>query len=95
LPSRLGTLAKAPWYRPFVRALRAAAYLVAHAMLALLLIAAISVIQRALIRTGDPKLFDFLPERYMFDSVDIAIFAISLVYGIVDAIKAFSENDDE
>ncbi len=84
-----------PWYRRFGRAFRAGTFLVAHALLALLLIGAIAVVKRAVIWDGDPKMFDFLPIRYIFDGVDLLLLATFMVFGTNEAIEVLRENDDE
>jgi hypothetical protein len=85
----------APWSRPFKKAFRSGCYLVAHAMVAILIIGLIAAIKRALMWDGDPKLFDFFPLRYIFDAADIGILAVFLIFGTIEAIQVFRENDDE
>jgi hypothetical protein len=85
----------APWYRPFKKAFRSGCYLVAHAMIGLLIVGLFAAIQRAIMWDGDPKLFDFFPLRYIFDAVDIGILAVFLTFGTIEAIQVFRENDDE
>ena len=85
----------APWYRPLQRAFRAATYLVAHAGLALLMVGLISLVQWTLNRNGDPKLFDVLPLRYIFDAIDLLILATFMIFGTAEAVQAFREADDE
>ncbi len=86
---------KAPWYKPFERALRAAAYLVAHALLALLIIGLIAAVQHVLALDGDPKLLDILPMRYIFDAMDLLILATFMIFGTIEVVRAFRESDDE
>ena len=42
-------------------------------LVAIVLIAATRVITIALVREGDPKLFDEIPVRYFFDAMDVLI----------------------
>ena len=86
---------KPPWHRPFVRAFRAGSYLVSHALLALLLIGLISLVQRALNWDGNPKLFDILPLRYIFDAIDLLILTAFMIFGTIEATQIFRESDDE
>ena len=86
---------KAAWYRPLQKALRAATNLVAHAGLALLMVGLISLVQWALNRDGDPKLFDVLPLRYIFDAIDLLILATFMIFGTAEAVQVFREADDD
>lgn len=85
----------APWYRPFKKAFRSGCYLVAHAMVAFLIIGLSEAIKRVLLWDGDPELFDLVPLRYIFDAVDIGILAVFLFFGTKEAIQVFRENEDE
>jgi hypothetical protein len=84
-----------PWYYPFKKAFRSGCYLVAHALVAFLIIGLSEAIKRALLWDGDPKLFDFVPLRYIFDAVDIGILAVFLIFGTIEAIRVFRENEDD
>lgn len=84
----------APWYRPFKNAFRSGCYLLAHALVAIMLIGLIAIVKWILVEAGDPKLFDFCPLRYIFDAVDVAVLCVFLVFGIREAIKVFRENED-
>jgi hypothetical protein len=64
-------------------------------VVAILIIGLIAAIKRALMWDGDPKLFDFFPLRYIFDAADIGILAVFLIFGTIEAIQVFRENDDE
>jgi hypothetical protein len=85
----------APLQRPFKKAFRLGAYLLAHTLVALLLIAIIEVIRHILVYLGDPELFDLCPLRYIFDLMDGAILVVFLVFGTLEAIEVFKENDDD
>jgi hypothetical protein len=88
-PQRWGLIV--PWYAPLVSALRAAIFLAAHVLLAATLIGAIWVIQWLLADAGDPKLFDWIPIRYMFDVMDAGILAVFIWFGVKGAIEVFRE----
>jgi len=80
-----------PWYAPLIKLLRAAIYIAAPTAVALLLITAIEIVAGWLHRTGDPKLWDWVPVRYLFDTMDLAILIVSIWYGTAEAIRAFRE----
>ncbi|MBV1705540.1 MAG: hypothetical protein KGI57_08810 [Hyphomicrobiales bacterium] len=86
---------RAPWYRPFQRAFRATCYLVAHTLVALVIIAIVEVIRHAINAFGDPRLLDFLPLSYIFDAVDIAQLLVFLIFGTREAIREFRGEPDE
>jgi hypothetical protein len=54
---------------------------------AVVLVGAIEFIQKLILRLGDPKLFDIVPLRYIFDGMDLAF----LVIGTLEAIAVFRE----
>jgi hypothetical protein len=66
-------------------------YLAAHLLVAAILIGVISAIQWLLKGFGDPKLYDWIPCRYIFDTMDGAILLVFLGFGIKDAVEAFRE----
>ena len=94
LPGGGESLAKS-WKASFEKAMRWGAFLAAHALITIVLIGIIWVIQTLLIAEGDPKLFDWMPIRYIFDLMDLAILATFLVCGTREAIMVFWESDDE
>jgi hypothetical protein len=59
----------------------------AHALIVLL--AAIVLVQRLVLQAGDPKLFDRVPLRYIFDGMDLAILVAFLVLGTLEAVMVF------
>jgi len=77
------------WYEAFTTAWRWGSFIAAHALVALLLIAVVFAIQRALLLVGDPKLFDTVPIRYIFDGMDLGILVAFLVLGTMEAIRVF------
>ena len=81
-----------PWYAPFIRALRAGIYLATHVLVAAILIGAIYVVQWLLGYAGDPKLFDWIPIRYIFDAMDAGILITFIVFGTIEAVRAFQGN---
>lgn len=71
--------------------LRAAIYIAAHTATALLLIIAIDTVSAWLSNAGDPKLWDLVPVRYLFDTMDLAILIVFIWYGTAEAIRAFRD----
>ena len=82
-----------PWYSSFQKALRWGSYIAAHAAVAVVLLAAIYLLQVLLKAVGDPKLFDVLPLRYIFDGMDLAILLAFIVLGTLEAIRVFRETE--
>jgi hypothetical protein len=80
-----------PWYSAFETAWRWGSYVAAHALVAVVLVGAIEFIQKLILRLGDPKLFDIVPLRYIFDGMDLAILVAFLVIGTLEAIAVFRE----
>jgi hypothetical protein len=80
-----------PWYSAFETAWRWGSYVAAHALVAVVLVGAIEFIQKLILRLGDPKLFDIVPLRYIFDGMDLAILLAFLVIGTLEAIAVFRE----
>jgi hypothetical protein len=81
-----------PWYSAFETAWRWGSYIAAHALVACVLIGAIELIQLLILRAGDPKLFDIVPLRYIFDGMDLAILLAFLVVGTIEAVRVFRED---
>jgi hypothetical protein len=79
----------APWYSAFETAWRWGSFIAAHALVAILLIAVIAVIQRRVLLIGDPKLFDVIPLRYVFDGMDLGILVAFVVLGTIEAVVVF------
>jgi hypothetical protein len=77
------------WYGAFATAWRWGSFIAAHALVALVLIGVIALIQRLILQLGDPKLFDMIPLRYIFDGMDLGILAAFLVLGSVEAVNVF------
>ena len=80
-----------PWYAPLIKLLRAVIYIAAPTAVALLLITAIEIVAGWLHRTGDPKLWEWVPVLYLFDTMDLAILIAFIWYGTAEAIRAFRE----
>jgi hypothetical protein len=74
------------------RALRAALFIIVHIFLALLIIAGIYAIQRGLLAIGDPRLFDLLPLRYIFDIADVCVLAAFVLFGCSEAYFMFRDD---
>lgn len=80
-----------PWYSAFQKAFRTGAYIVAHVIVAVVLIGAVELVQELILKVGDPKLFDIVPLRYIFDGMDLGILLAFLVIGTLEAIDVFKE----
>jgi hypothetical protein len=80
-----------PWYAPLTKALRAAAFFIAHAFLAVLIIGLVAVVKLALNWMGDPKLFGWIPLGYVFDAMDATALAVFIPFGALEAIRVFRE----
>jgi hypothetical protein len=85
----------AKWRHSFGKAFRWGSFVCAHALVALVLIVAILGIQELLIWVGDPKLFDRVPLRYVFDLMDVGILVTFLFFGTLEGVRVFRENDHE
>jgi hypothetical protein len=81
----------ATWGVSFEKALGWGAYVLAHAFVAVLLIAAIGIVQEFLYLIGDPRLFDKIPIRYIFDGMDVAILVGFFALTALEAIWVFRE----
>ena len=79
------------WSAPFIRAARAGAFIASHALIAVVLIVAISAVKGAIGWFGDTKLFGVLPLGYLFDAMDAAILLVFMVFGLIEAIRVFRE----
>jgi hypothetical protein len=86
---------KSNWRKPWATALFVGMHLLAHLVTALVLIAVISLAQAFVRDVGDPRLLDFLPIRYIFDLMDLALLAQFLYFGTLSAYNAFREAEDE
>jgi hypothetical protein len=82
-------------YSAFKTAWRWGSFIAAHAIVACVLIGAIQLVQHLLFLFGDPKLFDAIPLRYIFDVMDLAIAAAFIVLGTLEAITVFREKQHE
>lgn len=83
-----------PWYYPFKKAFRIACFLVAHLLVASVMIGIVQVIERLLLTEGDPRLFDLMPLRYIFHGMDVVILLIFTICGSADAWRVFRESGD-
>jgi hypothetical protein len=84
-----------PWYAPLIKALRAAAFFVAHTFLAILIIGLVSLLKAALQWLGDPKLFDWMPLSYVFDMMDATALIVFICFGTLEAVRVFRESSDD
>ena len=73
------------------RLLRSSLFLLAHTATALVLIYCINLVHHALHWMGDPTLFGRIPISYAFDAMDAVILTTYVVYGAIDARRAFRE----
>jgi hypothetical protein len=88
-------LPKKPWYSAFETAWRWGSFIFAHALVGLVLVAVVYVFQSFLLHLGDPKLFDIVPLRYVFDGMDVGIIIAFLVFGTIEAVIVFKGSDDD
>jgi hypothetical protein len=77
------------WYAAFETAWHWGSFIAAHALIACILIGSIQVVQMLVFAIGDPKLFDTVPLRYIFDGMDLGILVAFIVLGTVEAIAVF------
>ena len=69
-------------------------FLVCHTFISAVLILCSFGINRLLLAFGDPKLFDWVPFRYMFDAMDAGMTVSYIVLGVVGATVVFREADN-
>ena len=81
--------------RSAYKALVWGAYVAGHTFVTGVIIIAVWGVQTLLAWAGDPKLFDWIPLRYIFDVVDLAIVVAFIVFGTSEAIVVFRENVDD
>lgn len=80
--------------KPLLGALRAAVMLIGHLIVAGVILAVIRGIEyaiHALWPGNDPLLFDQFPLRYLFHAMDVGVIVLFIVFGLVQAGKAFRE----
>ena len=85
---RMWQLAK-HWYSAFETAWRWGSFIAAHALVAMLLLGVIALIQWLVLQRGDPKLFDTIPLRYVFDGMDLGVLIAFIVVGTIEAVIVF------
>ena len=78
-----------PWYSAFETAWRWGSFIAAHALVAMLLLGVVALLQRLVLLLGDPKLFDKIPLRYIFDGMDLGILLAFVIIGTVEAVTVF------
>jgi hypothetical protein len=76
-------------YSAFETAWRWGSFIAAHALVAMVLLAVVALLQWLVLRLGDPKLFDVIPLRYIFDGMDLGILVAFVVLGTVEAVIVF------
>jgi len=66
----------------------------AHLIIAVLIIGAITVVQRVLIAAGDPVILEVIRVRYIFDIMDLGVLVMFLVFGTISAYMSFRDETD-
>ena len=66
------------------RAVQAVLFLGIHISIAVLFIWAIWLVQISLIAVGDPKLFNVMPVRFLFDAIDLGIAMAFFLFGTLE-----------
>ena len=77
------------WYGPLERALRSGAFVAAHFAVASVFVATNYLIEKLLRELGDPRLYDLIPWRYVFDTIDIGLVIVFGSLGIGKAVRVF------
>ena len=76
------------WWAPLRRAFRAAVALIGHLFISLVLIACFWAIEQTikwLWHGAEPLLYGRVPLKYLFDTLDVAVFAVFIVWGVIEA----------
>ena len=84
----------AAFWQALLKPLRAAAFLITHTGLALLVILSIYGVERLIAYLWgehDPLLLDRVPLRYFFDAIDIGVLMMFGIRGIIAAYRAFED----
>ena len=77
-----------PWWAPLRRAFRAGISLIGHLIASLILIGCFWVVEQAIRRLwqdGEPLLYGRVPLKYLFHTLDVAVFAVFIVWGVIEA----------
>ena len=80
-----------PWHAPFRKGARVCCYLAAHLLVTLVLLAGIEVVRWALVSLHDPKLFDVVPLRYVFDVMDVGLLLTFIIMGTIHGFMVWRE----
>lgn len=83
------------WLRPLVRAARAGTFLLAHSLIAVLMIGLLTGVAKFLDYMGDHRLFHTVPVSFIIDAMDCAILLVFVTFGVMEAVNVFRESDDE
>ncbi len=67
--------------------------MLAHACVAIVLIALLTVVSKFLEYVGDHRLFQVIPLSYVFDAMDCAILIVFGTFGVIEAIAVFKGDD--
>ncbi len=82
------------WRAPVNSALKSATYIGCHTIVTLVLIASTRVVALVLDRSGDPKVFDYVPFRFFFDLMDVVFVVIFMAGSALSAVRVFKETGD-
>ena len=69
-------------------------FLICHTVITLVLILVAYAAHYLILATGDPKLFDAVPLRYLFDAMDAGLIVSYIALGTIGAFLAFRERSD-
>jgi hypothetical protein len=83
------------WRSPVNSAIKSATYIGCHTFVTLVLISSTRLIAIALEELGDPKVFDSVPVRYLFDLMDVVFIVIFIFGSALSAVRAFKEKNDD
>ena len=89
------TNAGPPWYYPLLKALRAGAFLLAHTLVAVVLIGLVTLVAKVVEYAGDHRLLGYVRISYIFDLMDFAIFLVFITFGFIEAVEAFRSEAGE
>jgi len=79
-------------WEPVSRAIRLAIVLGCHVALAVFMIAGVKLLELVIYyfwNSADPLLFDQLPLRYLFHTMDVCVIAVFICKGTIEAIRVF------
>jgi hypothetical protein len=77
-----------PIWGPILRAGRAAIAFLGHFIIGMVLIVGIWATERMILwlwEGRDPQLYGRIPLKYLFDTLDLAVFSVFIVWGTIEA----------